>query len=136
MRRTPGGTSPPVQWWRRRQGRAGGVGRRLAAGVSLVVVVFLQDKVLQRLVEQITVDFLGLDRVQQRFVEQDIEAPPRRKSDVGLLAPSLRRDQVCRALSHLETWTLFLRACCCDTLPTCHVTVDGYFGKNFLGIST
>ena len=37
--------------------------------------MFSQDKILQRRVEQITVDFLGLDRVQQRFVEQDLEAP-------------------------------------------------------------
>ena len=74
-----------VAWHRHLLGRArfgggggrGEVGGRRAAGgcrLMVVVVVFSQDKVLQRLVEQITVDSLGLDRVQQRFVEQDLEA--------------------------------------------------------------
>ena len=41
-----------------------------------MAAVLSQDKVLQRSVEQIIVDDkVGLDRVQQRFVEQNFETP-------------------------------------------------------------
>ena len=62
-----------VAWHRHLLGRArlgGGGGGRAGGGETaggwrllVVVVVFSNDKVLQRLVEQITVDFLGLVRV-------------------------------------------------------------------------
>ena len=51
---------------------------------------------------------------------------PRRKSDVGWERRPPTWSSLSRS-SHLETWTLFLRARCCDTLPTCHATVYGYF---------
>ena len=48
-----------------------------AVGASMgVYMVFSQDKVLQRCLEQIIDDDkVGLDRVQQRFVEQNFETP-------------------------------------------------------------
>ena len=52
---------------------------------------------------------------------------------VGLVVP-FPDVSVFRTAS-LGTLTLFLRARCCDTLPTCHATVYGDFWINFLRIS-
>ena len=78
----------------------------------MVVVVFSQDKVLQRLVSRSSSTFLGLHRVQHhvswsRTVERGSGVPV---SDVTVFRTA-----------SLGTWTLFLRARCCDTLPTCHL---------------
>ena len=62
MTRISGGTSPYSGSGG--AGAGGGVGR-LPCVSFLVVVMFSQDRFCQRLVEQINVDFLGLDRAQQ-----------------------------------------------------------------------
>ena len=76
-----------VRRWRRRRGRAGRCGR--------VFKVFSQDTVLQRFVEQIFGDFLGLDRVQQR-------ASWSRTTWREFGGAVLRRDR----LEHCLTWNL------------------------------
>ena len=44
---------------------------------------------------------------------------------VGLVVPF--SDVIVFRTASLGTWTIFLRARCCDTLPTCHATVYGDF---------
>ena len=74
----------------RRGGAAGG------GGVAVVVLVLSQNKVLQRFAEQILDDQV-VDRVQQRFEEQDFEVP--RVSLVQSGGVVLRRGQAARALA-------------------------------------
>ena len=71
--------------------RAGGV----AGGMILS-----QNKVLQRFVEQ-TIDDLVLDRVQQRFEEEDLETPRVSlvQSGVGLVAPFSNVDIISTSFS-------------------------------------
>ena len=98
--------------------------RRLAAGgwrLLVVVVVFSHHKVLQRLVEQIIVDLSGPGQGSTALRG----AEPR---GVGLGAPF--SDVTVYRTASLRTWTLFLRARNCDTLPTCHATVYRDFWKN------
>ena len=84
--------------------------------------VFSQDKVLQRLVEQIIVDFSGLDRVHSALRGAE-------PSGVSLVVPS--SDVIVFRTASLGTRTLFLRTRCCDTLPTCFATAYGDFYKIF-----
>ena len=56
------------RWWRR-EGGSGVEAWRLLE----VFEVFSQNKVLQRFVEQVIDDMVGLDGVQQRLVEKDLE---------------------------------------------------------------
>ena len=60
-----------------------------AAGVSVKVLVFSQNNVVQRFAEQIIDDDKVVDRVQRRFEEQDLDAPRVSlvQSGVGLVAP-------------------------------------------------
>ena len=51
---------------------------------------------------------------------------------VGLVVPL--SDVIVFHTDSFGTWTFFLRARCCDTLPTCNATVYGDFWKNFLRI--
>ena len=89
------GMSPVRQWRRRRRAGGGGGGR--------VFYVFSQDKVLQRLVEQIFGDFSASGT---RFHSALRGAEPH---GVGLVVP-FSDVSVFRTAS-LGTWTLFLRAC-------------------------
>ena len=102
--------------WRRRRWH-GAVGQE-AVGVSVeVYMVLSQDKVLQCFVEQI-IYVNVVDRVQQRFEEQDLEA-----LCVFLVQSGMG----------LETWTLLPRApLLADTCPRVHATVFGGFWMNFL----
>ena len=98
--------------------RAGGAVGQEAAGVSEKVLVLSQNRVLKRSVEQILDDKV-VDRVQQRFVEQDLEAPCVVLVEVwrGSVAP-FSVVFTLLTLSHLETWTLFLQApYLADTCP-------------------
>ena len=99
--------------------RAGGRGGGGASWV--VVVVFSQDKA----------SFCGADHRLQRawtgFNNASWSSTAWRGS--GGDPPRSRT-------ASLGTWTLFPRARCCDTLPTCHATVYGDFWETFLRIST
>ena len=91
-------------------GAAAGEGGRGVEVLRLLEVfkVFSRDWFCSVFVEQIFDDMVGLDRVQQRFAEQDLGAPR-----VGVWRGSggavLRRDQVAHAL-RWKSWALFLRA--------------------------
>ena len=76
-----------------------------AAGVSEQVLALSHDRVLQRFVEQI-LDDKAEDMVQQRPVEQDLEAPCVVLVEVwrGSVAPFSVVNTLL-TLSHLETWT-------------------------------
>ena len=79
------------------QVRAGGAGGE-ADGVSVKVLVLFQKKVLQR-AEQIIEDKV-VDRVQQRFENQDLEAPRLSRAVWrGSSGAVLRREHVARAVS-------------------------------------
>ena len=75
-------------------------GAAAGSGVAVVVLVFSQNKVLQRFAEQI-LDHKVVDRAQQRFEEQDLEVPRVSlvQSGVGLVAPFSDVDKLL-ALSH------------------------------------
>ena len=92
------------------------------------VLVFSQNKVLQRFAQQI-IDDKVVDRVQQRFEEQDLEAPPRlsraiwRKSG-GAVLP---RGQVARALTWKPGHYFYELPCTWQTLAP--DTSVGGFGR-------
>ena len=93
-------------------------------------MVLSQNKVLQRFLEQI-IDDLCLDRVQQRF--EDLERPV--SFSCSPAAPFSVVNMLL-ALSHLETWTLLLRApLLADTCPRVHRQSTENCWKNFLSFS-
>ena len=71
---------------------------------------------------------LGLDRVQQRFVEQDLEAP-----SVGVRRGTLRRDQVRCAVLTWKPGHYFYELLFWQTLALVFSTVYGCFWKKSCG---
>ena len=98
--------------WRPRaqSGLLDGGGWQEAAGVSVKVLVLCQNKVLQRFVEQ-NLNNKVVDWVRQASRSRTSSAP-RWKSDVGLWcrSPTCCSSWTCSRCSHMEIWTLFLRA--------------------------